>query len=72
MSTFELNAISLTHGQFWLSSGMSASQDNLFNQKVYEVPGEALLDQSVHFGEDSSEVFIAEYVRFIESLESQV
>ena len=49
---------------------MLASQDNLFNQKVYEVPGEALLDQSVHLGEDSLEVFIAEYVRFIESLES--
>ena len=49
---------------------MSASQDNLFNQKVYEVPGEALLDQSVHLGEASSEVFIAEYARFIESLES--
>ena len=70
MSFHELSENSLTHAQLCLSSGMSASQNNLFNQKVNEVLGETLLDQSVHSGEDSLEVFIAEYVRFIESLES--
>ena len=49
---------------------MLASQDNFLNQGEYEVPGEALLDQSVHLGGDSLEVFIAEYVMFIESLEN--
>ena len=34
---------------------MSASQDNLLNQEEMEAQGEALLDQLVHSGEDSSE-----------------
>ena len=44
---------------------MSASQDNLLNQEVNEAQGEALLDQSVHSGEDSSEDVIVEYERVL-------
>ena len=61
---------SVTHAQLCLPPGMSASQDNFLNQGEYEVPGEALLDQLAQHRENSSEVFIAEYMRFIESLES--
>ena len=61
---------SLTHAQLCLPPGMLASQDNFLNQGEYEVPGEALLVQSAQYGEVSSEIFIAEYMRFIESLES--
>ena len=60
MSIHELSEISLTHTQLCLSSGMSASQDNLLNQEVNEAQGEALLDQSVHSGEDSLEDVIVE------------
>ena len=49
---------------------MLASQDNFLNQGEYQVQGEALLDQLAQSGEVSSRVFIAEYMRFIESLES--
>ena len=65
MSIRELSEISLTHAQLCLSSGMSASQDNLLNQEVNEAQGEALLDQSVHLGEDSSDDIIVEYERII-------
>ena len=65
MSICELSEISLTHAQLCLSSGMSASQDNLLNQEVNEAQGEALLDQSVHSGEDSSEDVIVEYERIL-------
>ena len=70
MSIREFSVFSLTHTQLCLPPGMSASQDNFLNQGEYEVPGEALLDQSAKYGEVSSEMFIAEYMRFIESLES--
>ena len=49
---------------------MSASQDNLLNQKVNEAQGEALLDQSVHLGEDSLDDVIVEYERIIGPPES--
>ena len=49
---------------------MSASQDNFLNQGEYEVPGDTVLDQLARYREVSSEIFIAEYMRFIESLES--
>ena len=44
---------------------MSASQDNLLNQEEMEDQGEALLDQSVHSGEDSSEDVIVEFERIL-------
>ena len=61
---------SLTHAQLYLPSGMLASQDNFLNQEEYEVPGEVLQDPLALHREESSEVYIAEYMRFIESLES--
>ena len=70
MSICELSEISLTHAQLCLSSGMSASQDNLLNQEVNEAQGDILLDQSVHSGEDSSDDVIAGYIRIIRSPES--
>ena len=70
MSICELSEISLTHAQLCLSSGMSASQDNLLNQKVNEAQGDILLDQSVHLGEDSSDDVIVEYERIIGPPES--
>ena len=44
---------------------MSASQDNLLNQDEMEARGEALLDQSVHSGEDSSEDIVVEFERIL-------
>ena len=49
---------------------MSASQDNLLNQEVNEAQGEALLDQLVHSGEDSSDDVIVKYERIIRPPES--
>ena len=46
---------------------MSTSQDNLPNQEEMEAQGEALLDQSVHSGEDSSEDIIVESERILDS-----
>ena len=46
---------------------MSASQDNLLNQEEIEAQGEALLDQSVHSGEDSLEDIIVESERILDS-----
>ena len=62
--------LSLTHAQLCLPQGMSVSQDKFLNQGDYEVPGEVLLDKLAQHREDSSEIFIAEYMRFIEALES--
>ena len=44
---------------------MSASQDNLLNQEEMEARGEALLDQLVHSGEDSSLDVIVEIERIL-------
>ena len=70
MSISELSENSLTHAQLCLSSGMSASQDNILNQEVIEAQGEVLLDQSVHSGEDSLDDVIVEYERNIGPPES--